>query len=171
MSLAIKVNFLKGWPSPTIVEKVATAATGVTTLEAGKVGTLDATGKWVLGISKVNQVPYVFRNDQDSPDAGRAAHENDYVQASFSGVQGISHNNQIEYQTIQFDGTPAVGDRLYADTDGKLKVAVKASDDSIVANSKVIVALCTGAPATYQGLSYITVVPDNSKDVTEAAQG
>jgi len=155
MSLTLKVNFKKGWPSPSIVEKVSAPASGVTTLEAGMVGHLNDDGKWVLGISAVSQTPFVFRNSQDDPDANRGVPAGSmYVAADLGGIQGISHLNAIEYQTVQFVGTPLVGSELSAGTNGKLKVA---------ATGEVIVAIVTKALHSYQDMSYIQVIPDNSK--------
>lgn len=164
MSLTLKVNFKKGWPSPSIVEKVANPASGVTTLEAGKIGRLNTAGQWVLGISAVSQSAYVFRNDQGDPDAqsNNSGSDGLAVQGAFGGVQGISLDNAIEFQTVQYAGTPAVGDQLYADTDGKLKVAITAAGSTSVA-SKPIVAVVTRGVHPYQGQSYIQVVPDKSK--------
>ena len=168
MSLTLKVNFKKGWPSPSVVEKVANPASGVTTLEAGKIGRLDTTGKWVLGISAVNQPAYVFRNDQGDPDAARGAADSSSIQGAYGGIQGVSFDNAIEFETIQYAGTPAVGDQLYADTDGKLKVAVN-NAGTLVTASKVIVATVTRGVHSYQGNSYIQVVPDKSKRLSPAS--
>ena len=173
MSLTLKVNFKKGWPSPSIVEKAAQPATGVTTLEAGMVGHLDTAGAWVLGVSHLNQLPYVFRNDQGDPDANRGAHDATYVAGAFGAIQGVAHSNPIEYQTVQYAGTPAVGDELYADTDGEVKVAVtKAQAEArsgTTAASQVIVAVVTKGVHAYQHASYIQVVPDNSRRLSPAS--
>ena len=170
MSLTLKVNFKKGWPSPSVVEKVAAPASGVTTLEAGKIGRLDTTGKWVLGIAAVNQPAYVFRNDQNDPDTTYNYGGSDSLatQAAYGGVQGVSLDNAIEFETIQYSGTPAVGDQLYADTDGLLKVAVN-NAGTLVTASKVIVATVTRGVHSYQGSSYIQVVPDKSKRLSPAS--
>lgn len=165
MSLTLKVNFKKGWPSPSIVEKAAAPASGVTTLEAGKVGHLDTDGKWVLGVSAVNQLPYVFRNDQNDPDAGRSATNTGYVQGALGAIQGVALSNALEFQTVQYAGNPAIGDQLYADTDGKLKVAITAAGVTSVA-SKVIVATVTKGVHQYQTSNYIQVVPDTSKRIS-----
>ncbi len=168
MSLTLKVNFKKGWPSPSIVEKVSAPAAGVTTLEAGMVGHLDASGKWVLGVSGVAQLPYVFRNSQGDPDANRGVPSGAmYVAADLGGIQGIAHSNAIEYQTVQYAGAPAVGDQLYADTDGALKVAINEAGVMVTA-SKVVVAVVTKGVHKYQDGSYIQVIPDNSKRLSPA---
>lgn len=159
MSLKLKVNFKRGWPNPSAVTAVAAPNAGVTTLEAGKVGYLNSTGKWVLGITAVNQTPYVFRNDQDSPDAARGAASNAdtlYVQLPHGGVQGVALTNPIEFQTTQYVGTPAFGNELSVNVDGKFKVAVA---------TEVIVAIVTKAPHAYQDSTYIQVIPDNSKRI------
>jgi hypothetical protein len=170
MPLTLKVNFKKGWPSPSIVEKVANPASGVTTLEAGKIGRLNSTGQWVLGIAAVNQPAYVFRNDQGDPDTATNNSGSDglAVQGAFGGVQGISLDNAIEFETVQYAGTPAIGDQLYADTDGLLKVAVNAAG-TLVTASKVIVATVTRGVHSYQNSSYIQVVPDKSKRLSPAS--
>ena len=171
MSLTLKVNFLKGWPSPAIAEKVA--STAATTLDQGMIGRLDeSTGKWVLGVSGVNQVPYVFRNAYGDPDAGRAStNVVEYVQpTNLGGIQGISFNNAIEFETVQYGGadvgstsatpTPAVGDQLYADTDGKLKVGKNLAGTATAGvTGKPLVAVVTQAPHGFQGSNYISVVP------------
>ena len=162
MSLTLKVNFKKGWPSPAIVEKAVAPASGVTTLEAGMVGHLDSSSNWVLGVSAVAQLPFIFRNDQTDPDANRGASNTNYVQAAFGAVQGIAFSNALEVQTIQYSGTPAAGDQLYADTDGLLKVAITAAG-SVSVGSKPIVAVCTKGVTAYQHSNYITFVPDTSK--------
>lgn len=162
MSLTLKVNFKKGWPSPAIVEKAVAPASGVTTLEAGMVGRLDSNNNWVLGVSAVSQLPYIFRNDQADPDANRGATNTGYVQAAFGAVQGIAFSNALEIQTIQYSGTPAIGDQLYADTDGLLKVAINAAGSTIQA-SKPIVGVVTKGVTAYQKSNYITFVPDVSK--------
>lgn len=170
MSLTLKVNFKKGWPSPSIVEKVANPASGVTTLEAGKIGHLNSTGQWVLGVSAVNQPAYVFRNDQSDPDTqfNNSGSDGLAVQGAYGGVQGISLDNAIEFETVQYAGTPAIGDQLYADTDGLLKVAVNAAG-SLVAASKAIVAVVTRGVHKYQNSNYIQVVPDKSKRLSPAS--
>jgi hypothetical protein len=163
-SLTLKVNFTKGWPNPSIVEKVAAPASGVTTLDQGMVGHLDlATNTWVLGVDAITHTAYVFRNAQNDPDAGRLSNDQaSYIQANLGGIQGISFENPIEFWTTQYSGTPAPGDQLYADTDGLLKVAINAANSTITA-SKPIVAVVTQGPKLYQGTSHITVIPDTSK--------
>jgi hypothetical protein len=71
-------------------------------------------------------------------------------------------DNAIEFQTIQYTGTPAVGDQLYADVDGLLKVAVNAAG-TVVTAAKAIIATVTRGVHAYQGKNYIQVVPDKSK--------
>ena len=161
-SFILKVNFLKGWPSPTIIEKSAQPATGVT-IEAGMVGRLNTAGAWVLGITGVSQVPYIFRNESDDVDAGKAfVPTRSWNQISWGGVQGISFNSQFEVQTSQYAGTPAVGDQLYADTDGKLKVAITEAGATSQAGKVIVGVVTRGVHAgTGDGpVSYIAFVPD-----------
>jgi hypothetical protein len=159
-SLKNKVNFTKGWPSKTIVEESLRPDTGVT-IEAGFIGVRKHSDPdvWVLGVLDLVDEPFVFRNDSDDPDANRPAHDAaEYKQVPFGGVQGISFQNPLEIETIQFTGTPAVGERLYADTDGKLKVGAGATGTTVQAG-KVIVAVVT-KPLYYVGQAgYIRVVP------------
>lgn len=160
MSLKNKVNFTKGWPSKTIQEEVLLPDTGVV-IEAGFIGTRKHADPevWVLGIGNLVDEVFIFRNDSTDPDAARTAHDAaEYKQVPFGGVQGISFQNPLEIETIQYDGTPAVGDKLYADTDGLLKVAEQ-EDGTVLENSKVVVAVVT-KPLYYVGQhGYIRVVP------------
>ena len=171
MSFRLSVNFLKGWPCPSIVDFVGAPAAGVTVAE-GLVAHRDSTGKWVLGVSAVNQVPYVLWNgaagDGDQahvfPSTATASAAG-YVQAGYGGVQGIAHINQIEVETAQYAGTPQFGDSLYADTDGVLKICA----GSATVSGKLIVALVTKGVHTKPGtgaVSMITYIPDNSKRIT-----
>lgn len=155
MSLLNKVNFKKGWPNPSISELVLPAASGVTTLEAGMVGRRDLNDPegWVLGITSIDQTPFIFRNDQDDPDAARAAHEpNNYRQVPFGGIQGIGFDNALIIETTQWDSgsAPSKGDLLHADTDGLLKTA---------ASADIAIATCTEAPYYVGKHYYIEVVP------------
>jgi hypothetical protein len=176
MSIKNRVNFVKGWPNPHIVERVAQPHSGVTTLQAGMIGHLDSTAHdWVLGVSAVTQEPHVFHNDQADPDSGNvSADPTLYTSVLWGGVHGISHMNPLIYDTIQYGvtaptgstacGTPAVDDLLFADTDGKLYVGKTGA--TVKLSGQAIVAVCTQAPFTYQGLSYITVRPDNRGFIT-----
>jgi hypothetical protein len=174
MSLTLKVNFLKGWPNPSIAEKVSQPDTGVTTLDQGMTGHQNpANGKWVLGISAVTQLPYVFRNAQGDPDSGRLSTDPaSYIQGALGGIQGVAYSNPIEFETAQYGttcptgstncGTPAAGDQLFADVDGLLYVAITAGGVTKKA-SQAIVAQVTQGVHAYQGTNMISVVPDNSK--------
>lgn len=167
MSFQLKVNFVKGWPCPSIVDHVGSPATGVT-VDEGLIARLDSAGDWVLGISNVNQIPHVLWNgaagDGDHSHVFNAAQH--YAQVGWGGVQGIAFINQIEVETSGYGGTPAYGDQLYADVDGKLKVAITAAGAVSVA-AKVIVAICTKGvhkmSAGAGNADVITFIPDNSK--------
>lgn len=169
MDLLNKVNFTKGWPSKSIVEEVLKPDSGVE-VEAGLIGRRKHTNPdvWVLGITELHQEPFIFRNDYDDPDAGRSAHASDYAQVDFGGVQGISFQNPLEIETIQFVGTPAIGDRLYANSDGKLAVAEQANG-TVVANEEVVLAVVTKAAYNVGACEYIRVVPITSKYLTAGA--
>ena len=155
-TLTLKGNIKRGWPNPHIVEKVAQAdstcaLSSNTPLLGFMVGRLLANGNWGLGITAAGQQPYVFRNGVDEADAGRAATiSNDYIQAGYGGIQGLSFANPLLVETVQFAGTPAVDTELKADTDGKLKVAV---------SGDVVVARVDETSHAYQGVQYITFRP------------
>ena len=183
MGFQLRVNFLKGWPCPSIVDHVGVPAVGVTVFE-GAIACQNAAGQWVLGASSVSDVPHVLWNGASGD--GDHAHvfdpTKDYGQVAWGGVQGIALLNQIEVETAAWGttlaadgsalGTPAYGDQLFADTDGKLKVAMTAAGVK-KASSKLVVAICTkGAHQMSAGAmnaSMISFVPDNSKRITAAA--
>lgn len=159
-SLKNKVNFTKGWPSKSIQEEVLQPDSGVS-IEAGFVGIRKHADPevWILGVPNLVDEVFIFRNDSDDPDAARTSHDPDeYRQVPFGGVQGISFQNPLEIETIQYDGAPSVGDKLYADVDGLLKVAEQ-EDGTVLALSKIVVAVVT-KPLYYVGQhNYIRVVP------------
>jgi hypothetical protein len=165
MSLKLKLNFIKGWPNPHIDEFIGKAAANVA-VDEGKIARRDANGNWLLGISAQNQVPYVLWNgaardgDHGVPFDKTASTQ----QVKWGGIQGISHNNPIEYETAQYAGNPVFGDSLYADTDGVLKICAGSASVS----NKVIVATVTQGvhQSPGSGVNMITVVPDNSRRVT-----
>lgn len=164
-SIVPRLVVLKGWPSPSIVEKAAAfsgndtagAATGV--LEDGKVGRLDTAGKWELGlaVSNTNQFPYIFRNSEDDADAAPDSPVADAVPVRYGSIQGLSLKNPLTFETAQYTGTPAVGNLVSvvaggsADA-GKFKVAV---------STEVILGIVRKAPFTRNGLSYIGVEATN----------
>jgi hypothetical protein len=159
MSLLNKVNFTKGWPNPSIQEEVLMPDTGVT-IEAGFIGARKQTDPdvWILGIDALIEEVFIFRNDSTDPDAARAAATTDSKAIPFGGVQGISFQNPLEIETIQYTGSPAIGDQLFAHTDGKLGIAVTKAG-LLVAASKVVIAVVT-KPLYYVGQhGYIRVVP------------
>ncbi len=165
MSLVPKVNIRKGWPNPSIVDTVLPPATGVTTLEAGMVGrrNYDSPEGWVLGVSSQFQEPVVFMNDQGDPDADRGAHAGGYVQMSVGGIRGVSLDNPLEIETVQYaqygDGIdPAPGDLLYAHTDGKLYVG-RTADGDVISESKVLLAVVHRGPFMIGENYYISWAP------------
>jgi len=170
-SLRNKVNFRKGWPNPNVVEDVLKPAAGVQ-IQAGFIGRRnEATpDKWVLGISAITQDAFVFRGDAVDPSSGRPAHNDGYMQVDLSGVQGISFQNPIEFETVQFVGTPAKGDLLYSpvtgDNAGKLVVAQIAAG-TVSVSGVVAIAKCL-APVFYiYDTPYILVAPLPQRIVTE----
>lgn len=160
MSIKNKVNFKKGWPSPTIIEAVASPASGVTTLEAGMIGHLDASGNWVLGMTASggnlpNATPYIFHNDQADGDAGNASADTTISNpARYGGVHGISLQQPLVIETSQIASgytTPAIGDKLMS-TAGKV--------EALTATNNRVIGYVTEAKHTYNGLEYITFVPE-----------
>lgn len=172
MSFALKVNFLKGWPNPYVLDFVSKNTPASAGIGEGKIAHLDADGKWVLGVSAVNQTPCVIWNggagdgDQNKPfPTTAAAGQANYVAVNWGGIQGVSFHNALLLQTNAFSGTPAFGDSLYADVDGLLKVCA----GSAAVPGKVIVALVHKVQhqsALNKGIQFITIVPDMSKRVT-----
>lgn len=160
MSLLNKVNFTKGWPHKAIVEEVLNPASGVV-IEAGFIGRRSHStpeDTWVLGITSLHQEPFIFRNDSQDPDAQRGAHNGDYVQVPYGGVQGISFQNPLEIETIQFEGNPVPGDLLYATSGGKLAVAVE-EDGTVLVPGVVVLAVVNKAEYAVGQHNYIRVTP------------
>lgn len=165
MSLARKLNFIKGWPNPHILEHSGAPASGVN-VDEGLIAHRNSAGAWVLGISDKTQLPFVLWNGA----AGDGDHGVPFNKAAssqqvrYGGVQGIALSNPIEFQTTQYAGTPVFGDGLYADTDGVLKVC---SGSASVANKVIVAYVSKGvSPSPLSNASMITVVPDNSRQVT-----
>jgi hypothetical protein len=171
-SLKLKVNIKKGWPNPSIVEKVLPADDGnAAMLEAGFIVTRNATATaWALGIDKVDKEAFVLMNDQDDPDAARGPADTPsaYTQANWGGLHGLSLQNPLEIETIQFEGTPAIGDKIFCRADtGKLAVGEKAdgtaatgADVGLSTGDKVIViGTVTKAPSIVANDEYIEWVP------------
>jgi hypothetical protein len=153
MSMQLKVNISKGWPSPAIVEESALPNTGVT-IEAGMVGSIDSTtGKWKLGTLTVSSIPYIFLNDSGDPDAVRAS-IGVTANVPWGGVHGILFLSPIEVETIQYAGTPAVGDDLTINAAGKFAVAT---------NGQLVSAICTAAPFAVSESTFIRLIPDVAK--------
>lgn len=163
MSLSKKLNFVKGWPNPHINEFVGKMSSGQTALE-GAIAHRNSSGQWVLGVSAQNQLPYVLWNgaDGDGDQGFTFSASQSYQQTDWGGIQGVGFDNPIEFQTTRYSGTPVFGDSLYADTDGILKICAGSASVS----NKVIVATVTVGVTAIGGLSFITVVPDNSRRVT-----
>jgi hypothetical protein len=172
-SLALKLNFIRGWPNPHIDEFVSNNTPTSVAVDEGKIAHRDSTGAWALGISTVGQTPYVLWNGAASNgDQGVAFSSSaNFAQARYGGIQGVSLNNPIEFETAQYGGTPTFGQGLYAHTDGKLYPAVEADGSFITgAASKPIVAYVTqGVHSSPGGQSFITVVPDNSRRLSPAS--
>jgi hypothetical protein len=172
-SLKLKVNFKKGWPNPSIVEKVLSAdAANAVPLEAGFIVTRNATADaWALGVPKVAEEAFILRNDQDDPDAARGPADTPsaYTQANWGGLQGISLQNPLEIETTQYAGAIAIGDRLgcsvhdgklyaVADKDGTPKAA--AGIPGYSAGDKVVAVGTATKPASFVANDeYIEWVP------------
>ena len=164
MSIKNKVNFKKGWPSPTIVEAVANPTSGVTTLEAGMIGHLNAAGTWVLGMSagaatpsaESLAAPYIFHNDQVDGDAGVASADPLISNpARYGGVHGIGLQQPLVIETSQIASgytTPAIGDRLVTNTSGKVLAATTGYGR--------VIGYVTEPKHTYNGIEYITFAPE-----------
>lgn len=160
MSLKLKVNFLKGWPCPSIVDFVSTNTPSSVALDEGMIAHRDSAGKWVLGVANVKEHAYVLWNGAARDgDHGAAfpstatASQSHYVQTNYGGVQGIALLNQIEVETAQYTGAPVFGDELSAGTDGILKVAV---------NPEIVIAVCTKgvhAKPGHGAVNMITFLP------------
>jgi hypothetical protein len=157
--MLLKVNITKGWPNPHILEQSADADPTTTGIEAGKIGVLNGSNKWVLGVTSVNQIPYVLMQDQDDPDTGRANVIPDAVSVKYGGIQGIALSNPIEIEDSQFvtnaglvaDAPVTVENTPGVDL-GKLKLAVNVGAD-------VVVAVVRKAAYTLDGVNYLTVIP------------
>lgn len=174
MALTVKVNIRKGWPNASIVDTVLPPATGVTTLEAGFVGARDYNDPegWTLGITSQFQEPHVFMNDQIDPDSNRGATGDDWVQMGLGGIRGISLNNPLEIETIQYKtygagSEPAPGDLLYADTDGKLAVG-QLADETVIADNKVVIGVVHRGPFMIGSSTYISWAPTTARLLTDA---
>lgn len=156
MSIKNKVNFKKGWPSPTIIEAVANPASSVTTIQAGMIGRLVA-NEWVLGMATSAtdySTPYIFHNDQVDGDAGVASADPlTSNPARYGGVHGISLQQPLVIETSQIasDFNPAVGSRLMSTTGTLIAAATT--------NNRII-GYVTEARHTYNGIDYITFVPE-----------
>ena len=158
MSIKNKVNFKKGWPSPTIVEIVANPASAVTTLQAGMIGHLDDSGNWVLGMTASggtlpNATAFIFHNDQADGDAGVASADPlTSNPARYGGVHGISLQQPLIVETSQIASNfdPVIGDKL-ASTGGTLIAHT---------GSNRVVGYVTERRHTYNGLTYITFAPE-----------
>jgi len=169
MSLSLKVNFLKGWPNPYILDHVSKNTTTLTNVDEGKIATRDSAGKWVVGALATGdkaKVPYILWNgsarDGDNSHAfpsTAAAPTAGYAQVGYGGIQGIALLNAIEVETAQIDATypPAFGDSIGVTATGNVRTAQ---------SGDLIVGTCThGAHTKPGGISMITFIPDNSKRV------
>lgn len=148
MSLTLKVNFLKGWPCPSIVDKVGAISTtnplDAQNLTEGSIAQLDVSGNWVRPVLAPNNARaqdallYILWNgaagDGDQNHGYPVANAS-FGQVGWGGVQGIALVNQIEVESAQYLGTPVFNDPLTYDTaTGKLQVA---------AAGQLVIAICT----------------------------
>ena len=162
MSIKNKVNFKKGWPSPTIVEAVANVASGNTALQAGMIGHLNSSGEWVLGMlgtggaaTEINATPYIFHNDYLDGDTGNYSPDATISNpAKYGGVHGISLHQPLVIETSQIASgytTPVIGNKLMALTSGKVDLATSGNR---------VIGYVTEAKHDYNGLTYLTFVPE-----------
>jgi len=169
MSLPQRIHFhLGGWPDPKAVQDTLNAHTdhsygSANELDVCHVGRRVAEGSntvWDLGITAVTDIPFIFRNGVADFDAATPAHKDGYKAVPYGGINGVSFQNAMEVNVSGYgEGTvPAVGDLLYSDTDGILKVATQA-DGTAVALSKVQIAVVIKAPYSIGTVKFIRITP------------
>ena len=158
MSLSTIINIVKGWPNPSIVEDSLPADETVSSgLGQGDIVTISSDRKWKLGVTSVNETPYIINVDSSDPSTGREAHKPGYVQIPWGNIHGISLTNPLEIETANYDNsfTYVVGSPLSAPA-GLLKLAQA---------NEVIVGVVTKVPYTLGGQTYLTFVAENGKRV------
>lgn len=159
MSLEVNVNIVKGWPSPSIVEKSLPAASGA--LAQGDIALPTASG-WALldGATKsVAITPFIIMVDSTDPSTNRGAFTADYKQVGYGAIHGIGLNNALEIETTNFKndgdltGEYTVGTELSVGTTseaGELKAAV---------STEVVIGKVSRAPYSLGTKTYVTFIP------------
>lgn len=169
MALPQQIHFHQGgWPDPKAVQDTLPAHSGhaygsAAELEVCHVGRRVTEGTstvWDLGITALTQVPFIFRNGVTDFDAAPPAHKDGYKAVPYGGINGVSFANTMEVDIATYDTvtTPAVGDTLYADTDGVLKVATQ-EDGTLIAASKVQIATVVKGPFSIGTVTFIRIAP------------
>jgi hypothetical protein len=151
MSLSTTINITKGWPNPYIVE--ASLPTDEVTLGQGDVVRRNADGKWVKGITSVNQVPYIVMVDSEDPSTGRTAHTDGYVQVPWGNIHGIALSNALEIETANYDT-----DDVYTVNS---PLSAPAGQIKLAGTGEVIIGTVVKAPYQLGSKTYLTFVPEN----------
>jgi hypothetical protein len=173
MSLQVLVNITKGWPSPFIVEKSLTAGAGVT-LTQGLIATIASTGLWQLGVTTVDQVPFLITVDATDPSTSRGAYTGgtSYKQVAYGAIQGIGFNNALEIEVANYGGSPyqtvtlGVGTTTAYAIGAVLSAPATATGNNGVngtvqpaSSNQIIIATVTAAPYQRGNWTYLTFIP------------
>jgi hypothetical protein len=158
MSLEVNVNIVKGWPSPSVVEKSLAAATG-TTLSQGDIATVNSDGKWVkAATTAINDLPFIIMVDSTDPTTNRGSHQpSSYRQVGYGAIHGIGFNNALEIETTNHvtAGSPnyAIGAQLTA----------KAGVLTVAATGETVIGTVTRSPYILGNKTYLTFVPRENR--------
>jgi hypothetical protein len=123
-----KLNPLKGWPSPSALDKAAPIADGEEGIVWGKVGHLDpVNGKFRLGLGG-NNMPIYFWRSQTSFDAMGGDDGNISLFGNGKGVSGLVATGSYELETTEFvsgetynPNTPLTVEETVGADKGKIK--------------------------------------------------
>jgi len=157
MSLQVNVNITKGWPSPFIVEKSLPAGSGVT-LSQGLIATVSTAGVWQLGVTSVDQIPFVIMVDATDPSTNRGSdNPTSYVQVGYGAIHGIAFSNALEIETAVYTAASYnIGDPVSAPA-GTIKKA---------ASGEVIIGTVSVAPYSLGTKTYLTYIPSTSHRIS-----
>lgn len=173
MSLQVLVNITKGWPSPAIVEKSLAAGAGVT-LTQGLIATIAATGLWQLGVTSVDQVPFLITVDKTDPSTARGAFAGgtSYLQVAYGAIQGIGLNNALEIEVVNYGGSPyqvttlGVGTTATYTVGSVLSAPATATGTNgvngavqLASSNQIIIGTVTVAPYQRGNWTYLTWIP------------
>lgn len=161
MSLQVEVNIVKGWPSPSVVEKSLPVASG--SLAQGDIVNIDSNGKWAKLTNAATLAnigtPFIIMVDSTDPSTNRGAYTTDYKQVGYGAIHGIGLNNALEIETTNFDndgdltGEYAIGTELtIGSTAGKLAAAAGSSSDPVIGR-------VSRAPYSLGTKTYLTFIP------------